>query len=140
MKRERSVTRLSMRRLLSLSLLPGLTVLTACGSAPKPPPMPTALTLTVPASISAACERTERPSLPPPGTLDTPKPAPLPNGQYSADDMNRVWLAFGTRGRWTMVLSQFSIEQEGDLSRCDARRAAAVEIIEGANALAQGDR
>jgi hypothetical protein len=48
----------------------------------------------------------------------------------------RVWAALVARGLWIARLSEFSIVQEGDVATCDARRAAAVEIIAEASARA----
>lgn len=119
----------------ALLCLPGLMALTACGSAPRPAPTPVALSLDVPAAIAEPCGRTDRPQPPPRGVLDTAKPEPLPNGLYSADDVTRLWLAHVGRGVWITLLSEFSIAQEGDISLCDERRAAAVDIIRNASGL-----
>jgi hypothetical protein len=106
----------------------GLMALTACASKP-PPPMPVKLAVAIPLSVSSACERTERPVTPPPGVLDAPKPQPESDGRFSAADMASTWTALVARGRWIVTLSEFSLAQEGDVSRCDVARAGAVEII-----------
>jgi len=118
----------------SLSFWLGALALTACATAKSRPPMPTLVSIEIPSEISAACARSDKPSLPPSGSLDMTKPKPGSDGQFSAADFKTLWDRFEARGLWILALSSFSIAQEGDVSACDARRAAAVDIVRAASA------
>ena len=102
-------------------------VLTGCAS---PPPVKAPLALAIPASVSSPCARSERPSLPPPGALDSAKPEAGDDGRFDAGVVAPLWSAFVARGRWIVKQSEFSLAQEGDVAACDAARGAAVEILE----------
>jgi hypothetical protein len=89
--------------------------------------MPVRPAVEIPATIASPCTRSERPNLPPPGSLDVAKPTEL-----TREALEAVWAAYVARGLWIAQLSGFSIRQEGDVARCDAARAGAVDALRAA--------